>query len=186
MSTYVCQMSYWFSSVWPASGFNSTKIYLTELLLLLQPRVNLDRRVNYIPVGGGGPLEAPPSQRWSPTGRLRWKSRCRCHRPGWCPSAGCRLPTTAPAPASGKRWSWRRRTETDGTACTQKKKKVLIGKLITLNDSCVRECMSVCALPLQREFPEDTVDLLQVISVHPFWLMRWGRWVDRRWTTLVL
>ncbi len=35
-------------------------------------------------------------------------------------------------------------------------------------DSSARECIRVGTVPLQREFPEDIVDLLQVVSVHPF------------------
>lgn len=34
-------------------------------------------------------------------------------------------------------------------------------------------------MPLQREFSEDVVDLLQVVSVYPFRLMGGGRGVDR-------
>lgn len=142
--------------------------------------------VGYIPTGGGGPLVALPSQRWSPAGQMRWRCHCRCLQPEWCPSAGCHLTRTTPVPASGTSWSWRRRTETDEMACTQK----------TNTNKCDSECVCkytwlavihvymnawVCTVPLQREFPEDIVNLLQVISVHPFRLMGRGGWVDRWW-----
>jgi len=84
-----------------------------------EPEVQHMQKVNTIPAGGGGPLAAPPSQRWIPTEQTRCKSRSHCHQSARCPSAGCRLPPKAPAPASQTSWFSRGRKQTGGTACTQ-------------------------------------------------------------------
>lgn len=151
-------------------------MYLTDPLLLLQP-------VRYWSFTTAvGTLH---------TSRRRWPSRSpalSALEPGW--TAEMKMPLSLPPT---KVISFSRLSPDSDSSCTGFTEELILEKedrdgrnglhtdvharnqykqwrvflvSLTCKNSCT--CMKVCAVPLQRQFPEDIVDLLQVVSVHPF------------------